>query len=106
MICHLMMLITCGHLNFKHQRFRVFLLARPQPTFQERLRKNIECLDSCFLNQSRVFLIPFGGVGDFNADTLDLLKDFGCSAVLYSNDRLNGGLENLKNTSSPLMYGN
>ena len=95
-------LVSFGNHTYSH--YVLSSLSREQQEVE--IKKNIECLGSCFSNQSRVFSIPFGGDGDFNADTLDLLKDFGYSAVLYSNGRLNGRFKCLKNTSNPLLYGN
>lgn len=95
-------LVTFGNHTYNH--YVLSSLSREQQEFE--IKKNIECLNSCFSNKSSVFSVPFGGSDDFNADTLDLLKDFGYSAVLYSNGRLNGGFNYSKYKSSSLQYGN
>jgi peptidoglycan/xylan/chitin deacetylase (PgdA/CDA1 family) len=78
-------LITYGNHTYNH-----YVLSSLTKEEQEiEIRENQKLIKNLDINYSKVFSIPFGGVVDFNNDTIDLLKKYQYKAFLYSDNKIN-----------------
>lgn len=79
-------LVAYGNHSLGH--FVLSSLDRDQQSAE--IRENQEALVRLKLPLSNVFAFPFGGLSDFNDDTLSILRDDGYSGAVLSRSRLNG----------------
>jgi peptidoglycan/xylan/chitin deacetylase (PgdA/CDA1 family) len=87
-------LVSYGNHTLNH-----YVLSSLSEEEQEReIGASHEMVSQCGGTVSRVFSVPFGGAGDFNATTVEILKRYQYRGFLYSRDRVN--LNFLKNRQS------
>jgi peptidoglycan/xylan/chitin deacetylase (PgdA/CDA1 family) len=74
--------------NHTHNHYVLASLSREEQYDQiQRTRQFLRTLQG--IEVTEVFSLPFGGPGDFNEDTLHVLRDLGYRAMLLSRQRLN-----------------
>ncbi|MFL2767433.1 MAG: polysaccharide deacetylase family protein [Dehalococcoidia bacterium] len=94
-------LIDSEYVNYGNHTFNHYVLSTL--SYQQQLKEietNHNFLHSLNLNLSQVFAFPFGGLPDFNENSLSALSDLGITKVLLNNNLINRqSMQKLKNSN-------